>query len=116
MKKRIIYFSPLGAGLAAFAFYELLYSPMAGSEDFITALLTFFAMLGWCGVIIFTKEKQDFLLYFHMAAAILIPLSMPLYLHVFNLWEHMAIIFLMLISLSGLHAFVHSYFQRKNTD
>ena len=80
-----------------------------GSEDFITALMVFFAAMAWSAVITLTKEKKQWVLYLYILIAIISPLLMALFFKGFNILWHMAALALIVLAVIGLRLFVSGY-------
>lgn len=105
------YFGPLFFGLVSFLFYMVIYRPPVGSEDFITALMVFFAALAWSAVISLTNEKKQWILFFYLSIAIIFPLIMALFFKEFNMLWHMVALGLIVLAVIGLRLFVSAYFK-----
>lgn len=116
MKKRIDYFGPLLVGIAGFLLYIILYTPAVGSRDFVTAILVFWACLGWSAAIIFrsgSAEGRRFIFILYMGIAVICPiLTVFLVKNADPLW-HLLTVGLDLFGLTGLIFFVAAYYQRK---
>lgn len=73
MKKVLKYLLPLFIALFSFLFYIFLYNPPVKSEDFTTALLVFFTVLGAAAIIIFHTKENRVLLILYASVSILLP-------------------------------------------
>ena len=84
----------------------VIYRPSVGSEDFITALMVFFAALAWSAVLTLTKEKKQWVLYLYILIAIIFPLLMALFFKGFNILWHMAALGLIVVAIVGLVIYI----------
>lgn len=116
MKKRIDYFGPLLVGIAGFIFYIILYTPAMGSADFVTAVLVFWACMGWSAAIIFKSglaESRRFIFFLHLGIAVICPfITVFLMKSADPLW-HMVTVGIDLSGLTGLTLFVAAHYKRK---
>ena len=103
-------------GMLSFLFYILLYTPTLGSEDFITALLVFFAAASWSAVIILADREDPRVLNLHLSISIIFPLILPLLFKRFNFPLHCAAIGLIVLAALGLRLFIHYYFKYKTEE
>ena len=72
-KKFIIYLSPLLIALSSFLFYIIFYKPGVKSEDFTTALLVFFGVLGSVAIILFHTKETRVIFYLYVTASLILP-------------------------------------------
>jgi len=73
ISKPIKFISPVIIALLSFLFYIILYNPGLKSEDFTTALLVFFAMLGACAIILFQSKETRFLFRLYLLLSLIPP-------------------------------------------
>ncbi len=115
MKKIIHYFLPLLFALLLFLFYIIIYpstSPVE-SENFSTALLVFFTALGSCAVIIFSGQKNKFLLYFYISISIGFPLILLLFFNLFNTVQLKILFGCLVVGVFWLKLFVSAYLKQQ---
>lgn len=72
-KKFITNLSPLLIALSSFLFYIIIYKPGFKSEDFTTALLVFFTVLGAVAIIIFHTKATRVLFLLYITASLILP-------------------------------------------
>jgi hypothetical protein len=113
MREQMKYFGPFFFGLVSFLFYMVIYRPPVGSEDFITALMVFFAALAWSAVLTLTKEKKQWVLYLYLLIAVIFPLILALFFKGFNILWHMVALGLIVLAIVGLRLFVSGYLKYK---
>jgi hypothetical protein len=116
IREQVKYFGPLFFGLVSFFFYMVIYRPPVGSEDFITALMVFFAALAWSAVLTLPKEKKQWVLYLYVLIAMIFPLITALFLKGFNILWHMVALGLILLAVVGLRLFVSGYLKYKKEE
>jgi hypothetical protein len=111
-------FRPLLLAFLTFLFYLLIYRPPldTGAEDFVTALMVFFAALGWSGIIIYTKEKRPGLAYLYAAVSIIGPVAMYFLFKGFNTLFHFVAFALFLIALVGLKFFTDAHVRHEERE
>ncbi|UCH94389.1 MAG: hypothetical protein JSV88_29535 [Candidatus Aminicenantes bacterium] len=115
-RKYMKYFMPLLFGLLSFLFYMVIYRPPLGSEDFITALMVFFAALAWSTMMTLTRAEKQWVLYLYLLVSIISPLIMALFFKGFNLLWHTVALGLIVIAVVGLHFFMSGYFKYKKEE
>jgi magnesium-transporting ATPase (P-type) len=113
MGKRMKFFIPFIFALFSLLFHVLHYRPPVGSEDFITALLVFFAALGWSSVIVLARVKKQWVFYAYAAPVIIIPLLIVLFSKNAALFWHLTVIGLYSIALVGLRLYMSAYLGSK---
>lgn len=113
IREQAKYFLPPFFGMVSFLFYMIIYRPPVGSEDFITAIMVFFAALAWSALITLSKEKKQWILYLYVLIAIIFPLLMALFFKGFNILWHMTALGLIVLAVIGLRLFVSSYKKEK---
>jgi CHASE2 domain-containing sensor protein len=64
--------------------YIIIYNPAEKSEDFTTALLVFFAVLGISAIILFPDKESKIILWFYISISLLIPV---LFLFFVKIWQ-----------------------------
>ncbi|MCP5054916.1 MAG: hypothetical protein GY940_47560 [bacterium] len=113
--KSIRHFQPLFFALFSLILYMLLYRPPLdpGSQDFVTALMTFFAALGWSGIIRFTQEKHPALLFTYLFISIGSPIVLYLFFEGFSVPLHIVTFGLFLLALIGLRFFVAAHIRHE---
>lgn len=82
-KAFIKYFLPLFIALPALLLYIVIYRPAGRSEDFTTALLVFFAVLGISAIILFPGKENKIFLWLYISISLLIP---ALFLFFVKIW------------------------------
>ena len=116
IREQVKYLGPPFFGLVSFLFYMVIYRPSLGSEDFITAIMVFFAALAWSAVISLTKEKKQWVLYLYVLIAVIFPLIMALFFNGFNILWHMAALGLIILAVVGLRLFISGYLKYKKEE
>ncbi len=114
MKKIIHYLVPLLFALFLFFFYIIIYpspSPLE-SENFATAILVFFTALGSGAVIIFSGQKNKFLLYFYLSVSIGCPLILLLFFNLFPTVQLKVIFGCQVVGLVWLKIFVSAHLKQ----
>ncbi|MFC2155795.1 hypothetical protein ACFLRB_04825 [Acidobacteriota bacterium] len=72
-KKFITYLSPLLIALFSFLFYIIFYKPGVQTEDFTTALLVFFGVMGSVAIVLFHTKETRVIFHFYVTASIVFP-------------------------------------------
>jgi hypothetical protein len=72
-KKFITYLFPLLIALSSFLFFIIIYKPGVKSENFTTALLVFFAVMGSAAIIVFHSKETRVLFYLYVSASVILP-------------------------------------------
>jgi hypothetical protein len=73
IKKSTKYISPPLIALLSFLFYIIIYNPEVKSEDFTTALMVFFAVLGSCAIILFYTKETRFFFWLYVSLSLIVP-------------------------------------------
>ena len=108
---------PLFFAIMTFAFYIAFYHPPLdfNSREFITACMSFFAVMGWSSMIVFTSDHQSSLLSIYGGISVIGPIAMYVFCKGFDRLHVVAFV-LFLIAFIGLRFFVsaHVYYQNQS--
>jgi CHASE2 domain-containing sensor protein len=115
MKAFIKYILPLFIALTALLLYIVIYNPAGKSEDFTTAQLVFFAVLGFSAIILFPGKESKLLLWIYVSISLLIP---ALFLFFVKIWQvnipfHPLILGLMAVGFTYGILFTAGYMRQK---
>jgi hypothetical protein len=115
--KIIRHLGPLLLGFVSILFYYFYYgfSIDIHSSDFVTALMVFFAAVGWCGIILYSQEKQPVMLFIYSILGNGGPIVMYFFFPGFDRLWHSIAFGLFLIAFIGLRFFTvaHVRYQLK---
>jgi Na+/proline symporter len=115
ISKPIKYISPVIIALLSFLIYIILYKPGLTSEDFTTAILVFFAMLGSCAIILFQTRETRLLFRLYLLLSLIPPVIFLFFVEIapVNMPLHPIILGAMIVGFVFGNYVISDHFRRK---